>query len=249
MKNDFPSNMAIYHATPCRRETEPLNQDIVYYVKDNGSEELRYSLRSLSNIEHNNVWVIGDRPKWLRNIRFIPGNRFGDPWKNAFDNVSIAVNTPGVLENIVMMNDDFFIMNSVSAVPAYWLELASDTRIPLHRNSPRSEVLRGAVEVSLAHGISEPKLYTSHTPMLVEKTKMRHVLSLAPEKNFPPSWRTLYGNYWKIGGERIEDVKILSVFDGWDGRDFASTSDESFKYGQIGREVRSRFPNKSPYET
>ena len=49
--------------------------DIVYLIKvdpENDSEELRYSLRSLKNIPHQKVILVGEKPEWVTNVEFIP---------------------------------------------------------------------------------------------------------------------------------------------------------------------------------
>lgn len=217
--------------------------DVVYYVKEGDNEELRYSLRSLSNLPHDTVWIVGDKPDWVRNVFFIPGNRFTERWWNAFDNVRLAANHPDIAEDIVMMNDDFFIMNRIDEVPVYWYRLFDGG----HNNSPRIASFRYTKQLV---GVKDLKLYTTHTPLPVEKTKLAEVLDLVdPKAKWPPSWRSLYGNYWKIGGEKKEDIKFFNIYDGWDGADFISTEDKAFAYGKIGKQIRSRFPNKSPYET
>ena len=47
--------------------------DIVYPIKStNENIELRYSLRSLQNIQHDRVFIIGDLPNFVQNVIHIP---------------------------------------------------------------------------------------------------------------------------------------------------------------------------------
>lgn len=223
-------------------------RDVVYYVREGDNEELRYSLRSLSNLPHDNVWIVGDKPDWVTNVGFIPGNRFTERWWNAFDNVRLVVNHPNVAEDIVMMNDDFFIMNHVDEIPVYWLKIFDGPSGVRRNDSPRIASFRYIKRLIGADG--SIKLYVTHTPLPVEKTKLAEVLDLVdPKAQWPPAWRSLYGNYWKIGGEQAEDNKVFGISGEWEGQDFVSTEDAAFTYGKIGKQIRSRFPNKSPYET
>ena len=65
--------------------------------------------------------------------------------------------------------------------------------------------------------------------------------------------RALYGNYWDVGGVRRKDMKIRvnsypymdEVKTEWD---FVSTSDDSFREGEIGRYIRDKFRTKSRFE-
>lgn len=218
----------------------------MYYVKPGEyNEELRYSLRSLSNIPHDKVWIIGDKPSWVTNVNFVPGNRRGERWWNAFDNVKLAANS-GIAEQTLMFNDDFFVMNPVGTVPVGWLSIF---KAPPKNDSPRRESLRYTERFLASHGIKPMKLYTSHTPLPVEASKLAELMNSIDENiEWPPTWRSLYGNYWQIGGTRIDDVKILSNKQEWSGTDFVSTSDVAFKHGAVGQQIRDRFPNKSRYE-
>ena len=86
--------------------------------------------------------------------------------------------------------------------------------------------------------------------MLINRKKMLEVLDKFPNE---PMSRALYGNYWEIGGESKHDMKIqrtqykksAQAIKEWD---FVSTSDESFRNGNIGRYLRDMFNVKSRFE-
>ena len=50
--------------------------DIYYPVikSVNDNAELRFSLRSLKNIEHGNVYIVGYKPLWVKNVIHLPYN-------------------------------------------------------------------------------------------------------------------------------------------------------------------------------
>jgi hypothetical protein len=61
--------------------------------------------------------------------------------------------------------------------------------------------------------------------------------------------RTAYGVLNEIGGEQIEDVKVLHRGPRFDrSTPFLSTMPDSFTNGEVGRVIRSRFPSPSDYE-
>ena len=74
-------------------------------------------------------------------------------------------------------------------------------------------------------------------------------------ERFPdvPGFRSLYGNYFGVGGVDVHDMKIKQMNYGrmdlveneWD---FLSTSDSSFRDGEVGRFIRNKFKERSRYE-
>ena len=88
--------------------------------------------------------------------------------------------------------------------------------------------------------------YAVHMPMLINKDKAREVLNTFSDV---PMFRSLYGNYWSIGGIDRDDVKITKpdVYPDPD-TDWLSTSDGSFRYGKVGEFIRVQFPEASKYE-
>ena len=88
--------------------------------------------------------------------------------------------------------------------------------------------------------------YAMHVPMLINRKKGLEVLQRFPNV---PMFRSLYGNYWRIGGTLMDDVKIQNNNDipGKDWR-FVSTSDGSFEHGRVGDYIRKQFKDASKYE-
>ena len=88
--------------------------------------------------------------------------------------------------------------------------------------------------------------YAMHVPMLINRKKGLEVLQRFPSV---PMFRSLYGNYWSIGGTLTNDVKITDneTVPGKDWR-FVSTSDGSFENGCVGDYIRQTFKNPSRYE-
>ena len=90
--------------------------------------------------------------------------------------------------------------------------------------------------------------YEVHKPMLINKQMGLEILNRFPDV---PGFRSLYGNYYQIGGINRQDMKIratsynMSVVDDWD---FLSTSDDSFKNGEVGRYIREKFKERSRFE-
>ena len=79
--------------------------------------------------------------------------------------------------------------------------------------------------------------------MLINKRKMIELLNVT---DFP-GFRSLYANYFKIGGKQMCDVKVTSKTKILLGTNYLSTDDNSFN-GKIGDYIRKQFPKRSKYE-
>ena len=79
---------------------------------------------------------------------------------------------------------------------------------------------------------------------------MLEVLEKFPNE---PMSRALYGNYWQIGGVCKHDMKIKVLhydklpmaMQTWE---FVSTSDESFRAGDVGKYLKEKFNERSRFE-
>jgi len=84
--------------------------DIVYLVKKTKDDniELRYSLRSLSNIKHDRVFFVWYKPKWIKNIIHIPYEDRNTKFENVKDKHKIISELD--IEDFIYMNDDFYFL-------------------------------------------------------------------------------------------------------------------------------------------
>jgi hypothetical protein len=172
--------------------------DIVYILGIGSSwenNEIRFSLRSIEkNISDlGNVFVIGERPPWLKNVFHIPAiDPYKTKWKNGAHKISIACREEKISEDFLLMNDDFFIVQKIKA---------SD--YPFYYDGMLSKVVK-----STAHYIKNKKSslhkFAIHRPFPINKKKF---LALPPmpyhEEGF--SVRDFYGNYYGEKGTPSRD--------------------------------------------
>jgi len=226
--------------------------DAVYIVRPgNDNEELRYSLRSLSNLSFSGrVWFVGYVPSWVTGVLPIEGNRFDTKPRNVHDNVRQACLEPGVSETFILMNDDFFIVEPMVAVPnLHRGPLEKHIYNMLYATDWRASLV-SALDWLKGRGIPDPLSYELHKPFEVDKAKMAEVLELSDgyTPDTPPQWRTIYGNHWQIGGERSLDKKMTAMGE-WPPRArWVSTSDQGFS-GPRARRIMGYFPSASPWES
>src|SRR5690554_4826136 len=87
--------------------------DVVYVVGQH-TDELRYSMRSLRNVEHDQVWIVGTLPDWARNVRLIPAEDRYEKARNITEKMYAAASHPEVSDPFIYFNDDFFALKPAS---------------------------------------------------------------------------------------------------------------------------------------
>lgn len=238
---------------------------LLYPVKpwapDKPNEQLRYSLRSAEvnfgePIE--SVWVVGDKPDWLTGVNFIRGNRFISGHRNVFDNILMACQHPKIPEEVVVMNDDFFVLDPVG-YPGLTARcnLSGHISIVKHNSSWWLDSLLDTEAYLSSQGVEKPLSYELHRPMPIHTKFMREVLETTIESegvdgNNPPQWRTLYGN---LLPDEYKPKTIPMVRDGkiygqgtipWGTPYISTSSNRSFM--RIKSQLKFWFPETSKWE-
>jgi hypothetical protein len=221
--------------------------DVVYFVKrGDKNEELRYSLRSLANLPHGRVWIVGHVPRWVDNVEHIPGNRHSTKWRNVYDNLQLACEHGP--DRFVVMNDDFFVMALMWRLPSLYRGTL-DRHIASCRQSDWRRSLVATKAWLAGQGITSPLSYELHVPVVMDRARLGEVLDLAHTAGTLPQWRTLYGNYWQVPALMAPDCKVRTTRQEWTpGGPFISTDDGTWRSHPAGRAVREAFPDPSPYE-
>jgi hypothetical protein len=215
---------------------------VAYYVRrGDANPELRYSLRSLSNLPHGRVLIVGHKPAWVTGVEHISGNRRHSIESNAVDNLRLACSGLDA-DRFVVMNDDFYIMSPLHAVPALH-EGHLDERISRARGGYLLQ-LRAAREALVGH--HAPLAWTLHIPLVVEREPLADVLATL-DGRLPPEWRTMYGNLTGQRGEEATDVKVRRRSDPIPAGPFLSSSDGTFSV--VAPLLRRAFPEPCEYET
>ena len=227
--------------------------DVVYPLKAAGDglyHELKYSLRSLSNLDHGKVFIVGGRPQWVTNVHFLEKPQLATKYADAGAAIKLACETSEVSDPFILMNDDFFVMERLDKVPELNRGRVRDVMQVYRDRFGESSYLTG-MQNTLKQlefwGYEDPLSFELHVPIVVHK---RIWLKAREMKVHVPTWhiRTAYGALAMMRGETIKDVKVLARHHPLPDGPFVSTSDETFRYGTAGRLLRRRFPDPSPYE-
>lgn len=219
--------------------------DIVYPLKKvlGGAtfNEFRYSLRSLRNLPHENVFVVGGKPAWFKgqHIRTVQTE---SKYLNLCHNIEVACSSDEISDPFTIFNDDFFVLEPIDEVPTRWRETPDESLIRYERfrmpgwHKHLTEIVEKIPNVH--------RSYELHVPMVVHKAPMLEALSITRG----PLWRTAYGAVAGLGGTQLPDVKIMKIDAPVPEGPFASTEDRIFTVGKAGRELRKRFSIRSGYE-
>ena len=223
--------------------------DVVYVNRDGENPELRYSLRTLVNVDHDRVWVFGGAPAWLENVEHRRRTQGGSPYSSTRAHIAAACNTPEVSDPFLLWNDDFYAIHHVGAVPVYH-------RGPLDRvleehatlKTPWAKGLRATAALIETWGLTDVKSYDVHLPLVVHKTPMREALRCTGQVHVDTvHLRTLYGAIANIGGVEHHDPKLMRRNDPFPCGAWLSSGDGTFR-GAVEPVLRYLFPDKSPYE-
>lgn len=229
-----------------------MKYDIVYILKEDiNSEELRYSLRSVcKNFEYNKIWFYCGCPDDIKPDFHVPFEQTG---KNKLEMVrstyEAIANNDEITEDFWLFNDDFFILKpynqNIPKVNGTLEQLAYDIKQRMGKDSYYTQAIRSTASVLRSKGY-DTLSYACHVPMLLNRHKVKEVL-----QEFAPSvtFRSAYGNYVKVGGELIDDVKITN-FNELPGEDWVllSTREDSFANGQVGTYIKLKFAEPCKYE-
>lgn len=217
--------------------------DVVYLCGPDVGHELRYSLRSLANLPHDRVWIVGHQPRWVRQVERIPVPQPPrQKWANQEANLRAYCSQRDGTDEFLLFNDDFFVMRPLTSVPV-WHRGPIGTILSAYENRRDEFVQR--LRTTAAHvGPDAPSYDSIHTPMLFAKTRMLEVLDTLPSKAL---FRTVYGNRHQVGGTAHDDTKVKANQPPHDGP-LLSTDDSAFARGPAGTMVRATFTRRSPYE-
>lgn len=179
---------------------------ITYKDFGEGGKELRYALRSIKNINNFNgeVFIVGDCPKWVKNVTHIESQRSPHPYIDQELLMMAAINDPRVADDFIYSMDDVYVTEPTEIINWHQGEyIRQPNQIGYHHNQKQvtKEWLRKNRYTTLD--------YELHAPMILNKEKRTYINSLFKKniRGVVMKPRTLYGNIFNIGGEYMEDKK------------------------------------------
>lgn len=227
--------------------------DCVYICRAGDNEELRYSIRSVvKNLPHSKIWLVGYKPDWYTG-NFLPVEDIGNKFTNITNALRSVCEHDQISDDFILMNDDFFILKPMDSMPNFIGGTLKDKIAEYRLVDPRSRyanLLDNTNMYLIKCGIKNPIDYDLHVPMTMNRTNLKSVIT---NEAFP---RSVYGNFFLSGGEKISDVKAYSEISPLRKRSvnylkldlpFISTEDSSFSV--VYRKVLAgSFTEPSEYE-
>lgn len=207
------------------------------YILGNGSkvgnEEIRYSVRSLDYhmLDLDRVFIVGANPGLLPGAIHIP---FSEPheegWKNTYAKVLAACNDERISETFLLMNDDFFMLESFMGkeYPFYSVKGANGGTCGAHA-------------------------FQIHAPMQIEKQLFIKV-PFSTDQKACRSWRSFYANFCHVRPTPIDDIvvftypKIGTYSEQIKSKPFFSISDETMQEPPFRAFLHDLYPDPSRFE-
>lgn len=225
---------------------------LVYPVRERSDTYgLRMSLRSAErNLQADitQLVIVGGKPDWLKDAIHIPGNLHPQARRNVFSNILLATQSPLVEEDIIFMNDDFFILKP------YTPRVAIRSPLKKHMKKGRRSDWKTSLETTyawlVAQGYEDPWSYELHIPLPAPKYQMRQALEIVEEvePTNPPQWRTIWGNLFSVPAKIEPDVKITARSSSrWAEMEVASCTPVSI--GSILEYMQEEFREPSRWES
>lgn len=227
--------------------------DVVFIVREHPArDEFQYALRSLQNVPHGTVWLLGGRPEWIRNVRHVPWKDGGDKWKNIAEKFKSLATLDGLSEEFIYTEDDYFILKPHDRLPdlSYPTSLNEYVDARLKRKKRPSGwtlYLKNTRDALHELGIEDPVSFDVHVPMYVRKS----LIPLHWEPGMPVSWRSLTGNFdGRTHTPITTDVKVTSAgkLRGAIQTGFLSSNETTFQKTGVKTTLQKLFPEHCVYE-
>ena len=237
--------------------------DIVYLVKNSRfNEELTYSLRTLVNVPHDKVFLVGGCPENIKKdtIIHIPVLQTGNKYQNTLKNLELICRDPRLSEEFILFNDDFFLLLKTTDNPRAEFNLCRgfikdvyDEYSAMYGNDGNYyiQAMRQTMIFLQDLGIKEPLSYELHIPLVMDKNKVLRAFSLPGIHTIGAGHiRSIYGNLFLEGSRVVADCKIRHRTERIQrmttNSKFLSSADSTWEY--IKPFIQSKFPDKSEYE-
>ena len=216
-----------------------MTPDVLYRLRAGVNEPLRYSLRSLANVPHGAVHVVGYPPKWLKNVDVIRPLMWRTKWRALVGDLLLACRQ--LSGPLLLVDDDFFVLSPLAEMPVLH---GGDLRTVAERKvGSYGRTLKWTADYLDRLGVTGQLCYDLHLPFPFEAEPMAEVLAPIEDWRRPLQARTLYGNVMHSQGSEATDVKIG---DGPLPPAFLSSSPQSWAHWRPL--LAERFPEPSVYE-
>lgn len=220
-------------------ELKQSNLDVVYpYKSYNWWVELKFSLRSLENLEHRNVYIAWWKEEWFNNINRIETEENWNRFENICNALRLVCNNENVSDDFIYMMDDIYIMKPYTPKRYYKSTLSEHINF-LKTRDIYPCIYDKTIEKEFEY-FWDREMYDCHRPVIFNKEKLLYVLD-----NYPwASYIWSYALHNNVQGEYKKDTTDIKRRE-WD-EDLLASYDiiPIWMIWYLGK----KFPNKSKYE-
>lgn len=202
-----------------------MKYDFVYILKESETNiELPYSLRSIENYLSsyiNNIFVVGYKPTWIKNINYIKTIQGSSKWKNSTNNVIQACESKDISDTFILMNDDFFCCKEIPGLESSLNVCMGTVQNRINYcdklENPNEWYKAFSKNRALLEKLKiEPEYYDYeiHSPFVINKYKFLEMIQNPIVQDFLKTdniflKRTVYKNLFKDSiPKRVPDYKI-----------------------------------------
>lgn len=174
--------------------------------------ELRLSLRSLEQNAKDleSVFIVGEKPRWIKNIVHIPVDDIYTIENNVFRKILTACKLD-ISENFLFMNDDFYMMKPF--IMEDYPFFVNGEVVSISNPSRYQKIQNKTLNELQSKGIVQVMDYRVHCPIIFNKEKFLKLEKYYKATKFDEvgySARLLYGNLFTDNPIICEDCKLWS---------------------------------------
>ena len=223
---------------------------IPYKNSKHDDEELRYALRSIDKFfEHGRIFIVGQKPKWLKNVEFIECEDFPQRESSIVNKILLACEN-GISENFVRWDDDHFGLKPVE-LKHWWKNSLEEWR-----DYP---TVKGFYKDTILNTISKfgtGNYFDIHVPMVFNRSDFIRTMSFIRDERPEVLCKTTYCYLNKIEGEEFPWKDLVINSKDWvrwviqrqiEGRMFFSVGNHGMGT-EMMRVLNNLYPHKSKWE-
>lgn len=229
--------------------------DVVYFVSAFPRNDLRYSIRSVAkNLKFRKLWIYGGKKYDIKPDGYvrIMNQKGATKWDKVRSMYREVCLNDSITEDFIMFHDDFFIMKPIKEIEPEHRGSFEDHISVIEASfgnqlAEYTKILRHASQ-TLLDGNKSNLSYELHKPFIFNRKKLLYILNKCPQEH---CIRSIYANYYEIGGEKAHDVKIFNREPNFDYKKepILSTDNSVIKDGNMHWEyIRSKFNERCRYE-
>lgn len=225
---------------------------IPYRNSEHEDEELRYALRSIDKFfEHDRIFLVGQKPKWIKNIEFIPCEDFPQRESSIVNKILLACEN-GISEKFVRWDDDHFALKPIEEIKYWWKNTLQEWS--------EYKTVRGFYKDTILKTIGkfgeERNYFDIHVPMVFEREKFKEAMGFIRVMRPEILCKSTYCYLNEIKGEEFPWKDLVINSGDWvrwviqrtiEGRIFFSVGKHGMT-SEMMRVLNNLYPNKSRYE-